>query len=222
MATIQTPKLGLALPVPGTSEPINGAQILEDNFDKIDKLPYEFCTSTTRPSGASLTDMIWETDKNRLRLWDGSQWAFMTGDPPRCMLRNTVGGGIMPANTPTIIPFETEDVDTDNLHDTVTNNSRITANEKGLWYLEAGSWSEQVGEFEPFLKINGGALLRGFGGNTAWTFGPEVRVAHFMEMQAGHYVELMMQTSNAGLWGPLGDSTAETYFNAYLVSSYTF
>ena len=221
MATVNTAKLDLALPVPGTNEPMNNGAILSSNMDKIDKLPYEFCTSTTRPSTPSVGDIIYETDKNRLRLWDGSQWAFIAGDPPRCMLRNQVGGSI-PGATITPIPFETEDLDTDGMHDPVTNNTRITTNEKGLYYFEAGSWTDQMGEFEPFFNIGGLARLRGMGGNTAWQFGPEVRIGHFIECQVGTYVMFELATSVGATYGPLGDSTAETYFNAYLVSSYTF
>lgn len=67
----------------------------------------------------------------------------------------------IPNATNTILPFNSEVFDDNDLHDTVTNNSRLTAVVAGRYFISAAvSWGGVVtGTREIHIKLNGGALI---------------------------------------------------------------
>lgn len=87
------------------------------------------------------------------------------GIPPLAVLRHSTTQSI-PNNSQTACAFDTEDIDRDNGHSTVTNNSRYTAQTAG-WYLVvagAGFAGDATGTRQWILKVNGTAN-KGFTNN---------------------------------------------------------
>lgn len=80
MATSDTPRLGLKRPLPGHGF---SKQEYYDNLTLLDALPgITICTSSSRPTtwaAANEGQFIWETDKDLIWRWDGSQ--FMRVSP---------------------------------------------------------------------------------------------------------------------------------------------
>lgn len=86
-------------------------------------------TPTTRATGVLVTASIWNTD-----LVDNLAWLH---DPPACRVYNS-GNISISSGTPTALTFDTERFDTDAIHDTGSNTSRLTAKTAGV-YIIAGS-----------------------------------------------------------------------------------
>lgn len=98
--------------------------------------PLVVCTSTTRPASPASPTMIYETDKDRIRVWDGATWAYIGGNGPRVTLSRasgtpqTIGSGLT-----VDITWPTE-VDADGLH--VAGSSTITVAEAGIYSIAWG------------------------------------------------------------------------------------
>lgn len=89
-------------------------------------------TSTTRPSSPVNGQMILETDKKRVRVWDGSAWLLVSG-AQHAGASNT---GTVVANTVTAtLTFATEDADTDTFF--TAGGSTFTIPEAGTYAVTA-------------------------------------------------------------------------------------
>lgn len=91
--------------------------------------------------------------------WNGSGAAVSQS---RDGTRVTHGSAItITTGTQTILPFNLELFDDNDLHDTVTNNSRLTAVVEGRYFISAAvSWAGVVtGTREIHIKLNGGTLI---------------------------------------------------------------
>lgn len=158
-------------------------------------------------------------DTNRMWEWNGTAWVLVGGPAPRAKAQKTTSQ-VATSAVAAIIQFGEADVyDTDAIHDTVTNNTRLTipANMSGLWsfsyhlyvlsgsagnvecYINKASTNERIG----WLKIPVGTsdfTLTG-GGETT--------------MAAGDYVELFFyQVTGANR------SAATAGLPSYLAASY--
>lgn len=79
MAETQTTRLLLTKPTPGTGEPVDVADHLNGNWDKVDAAVGAFvCTSGTRPTGADrwAGRIIFETDTGKMYIWDATDTAW--------------------------------------------------------------------------------------------------------------------------------------------------
>lgn len=77
MAETTTTRLGLVKPTPGTGEPIDVADHLNGNWDKVDAaIGATVCTSGTRPASPWDGQMIRETDTRRMYIWNATQAAW--------------------------------------------------------------------------------------------------------------------------------------------------
>lgn len=96
--------------------------------------------------------------------------SLYAGTDVEAALQEIVGDGVrvthlsaivISTGTQTILPFNTEVFDDNDLHDTVTNNSRLTAVVAGRYFISAGiSWGGvSTGNREIHIKLNGGALI---------------------------------------------------------------
>jgi hypothetical protein len=85
-------------------------------------MPYSAPTSIT--TGQLLTASLMNTD------WGGN--ITFLANPPACRVRRTSTQSINTV-TDTAIGFDAERYDTDTMHDTVTNNTRITMTTAGLY-----------------------------------------------------------------------------------------
>lgn len=81
MATTTTAKAKAIVPVPGTGEPWSSAQYAA-NINSLDaQLGTVICTSSTRPGSTARYQgmLIYETDTKATRLWDGTNWQWISG-----------------------------------------------------------------------------------------------------------------------------------------------
>lgn len=89
-------------------------------------------TSTTRPAAPVSGQMILETDKKRVRVWDGSAWLLVSG----AMHAGASNTGTSVANTVTAtLTFATEDADTDAFF--TAGGSTFTIPEDGTYAITA-------------------------------------------------------------------------------------
>lgn len=71
----------LALFKPASTDTVDNAVDLNNNWDKIDtQLPFQIVTSTTRPTGGNLYagQKIYETDTGLYVVYDGTNWQYST------------------------------------------------------------------------------------------------------------------------------------------------
>lgn len=81
-------------------------------------------------------------------------------NPPACRAQRTTSQAI--ANiTPTAVAFDSESFDTDSMHSTVTNTSRLTFNTAGLYIITASvMWeSNATGTRDVWLQISGSTRI---------------------------------------------------------------
>lgn len=122
--------------------------------------------------------------------------------PPFCDLYATAPGNTSgSASTFTAIPFDTEIADTDTMHSTTSNTSRITATTAGL-YLVTGSAAiaAQAAASSLYLQVyvSGAApnsnysniYIPASGSGPNITYG--LSISRFIRLSAGQYVELMI------------------------------
>lgn len=128
----------------------------------------------------------------------GSDLGFIL-DPPRCHAYCTASTSV-PTGTDTLIPFAAEAYDTDGMHSTSSNTSRVIAQTTGLFLVTASIAFS--------VNLTGGRSLAirknaagnssggvGIGGNTAQAtayFG-QVMSTFYVQMTAGDYLEMFAQ-----------------------------
>ena len=120
----------------------------------------QIVTSGTRPTGSLryVGAEIYETDTARIWTWNGSAWVPTGGSAPRCSLYRS-GTQTISDTTLTALTWDSEYWDSDTLHSTSSNTSRITipTGLGGIWQFTytctfAGFG---VGERQTFLQANG-------------------------------------------------------------------
>jgi hypothetical protein len=64
-------------------------------------------------------------------------------------------------STPAALAFDTEDFDTDTMHDTVTNNSRITFTHAGKYHVSGNliTTTNQAGTIGVYILLNGSTII---------------------------------------------------------------
>lgn len=84
------------------------------------------CTSSTRPASPYEGQVIYETDTDKIMVWDGSAWVILSAPkPPTVSLYNTTDQALTGAQYNTL-SFNSERWDTNGMHSTSSNTSRIT------------------------------------------------------------------------------------------------
>lgn len=95
------------------------------------------CTSSTRPASPFAGQSIYETDTSLSLTWSGSAWVSppLAFKPPsvRCLATGT--SQTLPTGALTAITFPAEDYDTDSMHSTSSNTSRVTVPYAGLYLV---------------------------------------------------------------------------------------
>lgn len=114
------------------------------------------CTSTTRPAVPYMGQVAWETDTDRPMVWDGSAWRQLPlkWDTPMVRLRKS-NQNVLNA-TDALLAWDIEDWDTDAMHDTVTNNSRLIAKTAGKYrFVLQPDWDGNVsGRRTVYVGVN--------------------------------------------------------------------
>lgn len=100
-------------------------------------------------------------------------------------------------STPTALTFDTEEFDTNSLHDTVTNPTRLTipVGKSGKWRIDASSFcgAAGIGYWTMRLKVNGTdarGCYRASAITSANEGGPNISTV--LSLSAGDYVEVFV------------------------------
>lgn len=129
-----------------------------------------------------------------------------TYDPPRCQVAAAVGQ-VFTDTVQTVVNYGTTVWDTDNMHDPVTNNSRVVLQTAGLYMIATyGDLpTATYTQFDVQLRVNGTTSIR-----TMNFVNPDAGVYRwqlYREFNAGDYVEtLLTQTSGANRTGGTGNN----------------
>lgn len=167
-------------------------------------------------------------DKETAALWNGQVrdpinfWE----NPPRCFVTQTAGTSI--ANvTSTLVLFDTEVYDTDNLHSTASLTSRIVATTTGLYSVHAQVVIPANATGVRYAEIRKNAAGSNSGGtsiNLSRQFSASasvpsiVALALDVQMTAGDYLELFaVQNSGGALVTTTGNNG--TFFQARWVAA---
>jgi hypothetical protein len=104
-------------------------------------------------------------------------------------------------NTETVASFNSEDFDTDTIHDAVTNNSRLTCKTAGKYLVVANIIFDvsSTGNRNIYIRQNGGTNRYGEITQGAiageWTF---VNTATVLQLNVNDYVELVAKQTSGG------------------------
>ena len=101
----------------------------------------------------------------------------------------------IPTTTYTILTFNSEERDSDNIHSTTSNTDRLTAQTAGLYwifgqvYLGGNNGNQDTPELD--IEMNAGGTLIGVG-HTIWRAGAEgaIQVGRLIYLNVGDYVRL--------------------------------
>ena len=105
-------------------------------------------------------------------------------------------------NTDTVLAFNQERFDTDTIHDTVTNNSRLTATTAGVYIITcSASWASNATGFRHIIiRLNGATYIGIALWDTSQNDSTRMEVSTVYKLAATDYVEIMVrQTSGAAL-----------------------
>jgi hypothetical protein len=122
------------------------------------------CTSGTRPSSPPEGMLIYETDTDTYKGWDGSAWQeIFILNPPRAEVTRSSTLSIPTGGSQTVVTWQTSVYNYRSMWNSVTNPSRLTvpAGMGGLYHVginleyEAGSPGGDVGTRQAILLKNG-------------------------------------------------------------------
>lgn len=135
------------------------------------------------------TDGWYEADENGQ--------SFIRAAQPAARLRRTTSQTI-PNNTPTLIIFDAEDYDTDDMHDNVSNPTRLTCKTAGLYLLIAQiRWFDNVdGDRTTRIKRNGTTVIAEVQDIAAHENGQVA--ATIYQLNANDYVEVEVVQTRGG------------------------
>lgn len=122
-------------------------------------------------------------------------------NPPACRVFHNAAQSI-PSNANTVLSFNSERVDTATMHDPVTNNSRITMNDAGLYVVTASVSIAAAADYTALglhFRVNGANFIAAtFLGTIAdATYGYVVALSTIWKFAAADYVEAMLLQKNA-------------------------
>lgn len=160
-----------------------------------------YTVPTTRATGNLITAAMWNTD-----LVENIKFL---ANPPACRVFHSVNQSIA-NNADAVLAFNSERFDTAAMHDTVTNNSRITIPVAGLYLCQLNvSWAPNAtGARVAHIRVNGATIISSVVEQAAST---GVATRQFTgctyKFVAGDYIEaIVFQNSGGAL-------NAETFGN---------
>lgn len=173
-------------------------------------------TSAKRPATPFNGEMIYETDTNRWAARSSAGvWLPSPHNPPMCRVFHNANQSVNDL-TETTVAFNSERFDTDSMHDTVTNNSRITINTAGVYVVSfTGQFANRSDYFRVYstLRVNGSLPIAvGMVSNqNGVAQNPMVFITTIYKFAVGDYVEArVFQDNNAGVASNLETGTAWT------------
>lgn len=144
----------------------------------------------------------------------GQSGTPITGNPPACRVYNNANQSIND-NAETTVAFNSERYDTDGMHDTVTNNSRITFNTAGLYVVSFNGAFPGGADYSviyAYVRLNGATDIV-LDQRTPSTFVANLALLLFTtyKFAAGDYIEVRVYH----------DNTANTARNLLTVANFT-
>lgn len=162
-----------------------------------------FWRPTSTGGGASSFDDLTDVDMTTVAPTDGQVPVFDNADSTWKPGTVSGGGGAgvgaraflganqsVPVTTVVTVPLSEETYDTDSIHDTATNNSRMTVpvGMDGLWLVTGTlTWSTSGGERQCRLNVNGTMASLS---SISVTGGLRQQCTDIFNLAAGDYVEL--------------------------------
>ena len=131
-----------------------------------------------------------------------------------CRVRDASSQSISDS-TVTPVDFDTEDFDTDAMHDTVTNNSRITVNTAGVYAVGAHMrWATNAtGNRRVQIRLNGGANLLVIDIRAAVSgTNTDQGVTTIYDFAEDDYIEVEVAQDSGGPLNILGGDTAFAFW----------
>lgn len=124
-----------------------------------------------------------------------------SANPPACRVFHSVTQSILDATGAALL-FDSERFDTDSMHSTVTNNSRITINTAGLYVLNATCQFPSAGDFLNCiiqLRVNGTTYIATVSnsGNGAVSTIMQLGCSAIYKFAVADYVETMVYQDNS-------------------------
>lgn len=120
-------------------------------------------------------------------------------NPPACRAYHNAAQSVA-NNSPAVVAFNSERYDTDTMHDTVTNNSRVTLNTAGLYSVTAhGSFaSNATGNRYIAIKLNGSIYIAVDLRLAASGQRTDMSIATIYKFAAGDYITVEVYQNSGG------------------------
>jgi hypothetical protein len=210
-------------PEPGLDEDIWGAILKDDGLQRLAnrtrwlKNRLREGTLAARPLATAVdagtiyivTD---STPPNAIYRSDGTNWVRLDAVPDISVhVTHSVAQSIA-TNTGTILAFDTERYDTDGMHDTATNNTRLTAKSPGKYLVWGGVGfaTSTTGYRQSHIVKNGALGLLAL--RIASLADSYLSIATITTLAVGDYVELQVRQTSGGALDVLknaGETTPE-------------
>lgn len=132
----------------------------------------------------------------------GAAGTTITGSPPACRVYRAAPAAITTGGYPgTALTFDTERFDTDNMHSTVSNTTRITFNTAGVYVVQGQvNWpTNGAGERYTYIRLNGATeIATDSKAGAAITDAVGQNVTIIYKFAATDYVELLTAQTTGG------------------------
>lgn len=151
-----------------------------------------YTAPTTRATGNLVTASIWNTD-----LVENIKFL---ANPPACRVYHNANQNVNDSAS-TALAFNSERWDTDSMHDTATNNSRITINTAGLYVVTGSVEITQATDYVRWfleLKANGATTIAVHADPDPGTpnLSRQLTISTIWKFTAGNYIELLVFQDN--------------------------
>lgn len=144
--------------------------------------------------------------------------AFLA-NPPKCRVYNSANISV-PHNTPTALAFNSERFDSDTMHSTAVNTSRITFTTAGTYLVGGGvTWAgNTAGIRDITLRLGGATNLATISDDvpSGFAYSWSQSVATLYTFSAGQYVELIANQDSGGALNSLNVGNCSPEFWAIL------
>lgn len=172
-------------------------------------------------TGLLLDEDTMSTDSNTKGATQQSIKAYVDAEIAKkkrnCLVTNTSSS--IAVTHPTILSFDSEISDDNNLHDNSTNNSRITVDTTGVYIINGIIATDETdnGDYSAAIRKNGTELcyIRNDTGSTVSAPGLSIEISHTALLSSGDYIELELVKTSGADCNVIG---TKTFFSASLVS----
>lgn len=113
-------------------------------------------------------------------------------NPPACRVYHNANQSIA-ASTETTLAFNSERFDTNTMHDTVTNNSRITINTAGVYVVTASvAFAAGTGTWTSYatIRVDGTTTIASQQHLAPTTLGTNISLSTIYKLSVGQYLEV--------------------------------